>query len=53
MVFGGCAYTHKIKLVDKVVCPECGDDLMYETDYGISCVCGFETLDETEVKLFA
>jgi len=34
-------------------CPECGDDLMYETDCGISCVCGFETLDETEVELFA
>lgn len=31
-----------------MTCPECGDS-MYETDYWISCDCGFRTLDETEV----
>ncbi len=29
-------------------CPECGDTI-YETDCGLFCYCGFETLDETEV----
>jgi len=31
-------------------CPECGDDTLYETDCGISCFCGFETLDQTEIR---
>lgn len=31
-----------------MTCPNCGDTV-YETDCGISCACGFETLDETEV----
>lgn len=28
-------------------CPECGDTVE-ETDCGVSCDCGFETMDETE-----
>ena len=36
-----------IKVVLGFTCPNCGDS-MYETDTGISCDCGFSTLDETE-----
>lgn len=41
---------HKItKIIKKnSTCPDCGDTV-YETDCGISCDCGFETLDETEI----